>query len=145
MSNERGFSLLEMLVATALMAIAVVGMLSGLTTSLRNAASLTNRDRAAIVAKRKLDELLLTRRLPRFNPIQGPLTPINDAGLEGGWKATVTPFDVPPGVGPGQAILERVECEIWWTDGAQRRTFKLEGYKRTILLPTDILGGVLQP
>lgn len=145
MSNERGFSLLEMLVATALMAIAVVGMLSGLSTSLRNAGSLTNRDRAAIVAKRKLDELLLTRRLPRFAPFQGQLTPITDAGLSGGWKATVTPFELPPGVGPGQAILERVECEIWWMEGERRRNFQVEAYRTTVLTPQDILGGLVQP
>jgi len=136
---------LEILVATALMAIAVVGMLSGLTTSLRNASSLTIRDRAAIVAKRKLDELLLARRLPRFTPIQGQLSPLTDAGLAGGWTATISPFDVPPAIQPGIAILERVECEIWWMDGNRRRTFKLEGYKRSILQPTDVIGGVIQP
>ena len=87
----------------------------------------------------------LTRRLPRFTPIQGQLTPLTDAGLAGGWTATVSPFDVPPAVQPGIAILERVECEVWWMDGDRRRSFKVEGYKRSILQPTDVIGGVIQP
>ncbi|MBL8235280.1 MAG: hypothetical protein JNL98_42675, partial [Bryobacterales bacterium] len=43
------------------------------------------------------------------------------------------------------AILERVECEIWWTDGSRRRTFSLEGYKTTLLQPEDIAGGLIRP
>jgi general secretion pathway protein I len=141
---RRGFTLLEMLVATTLMAIAVVGLLSSLSASLRNAARLTDHDRAAIVAKRKMDELLLQPRLPRYQPIEGQLTPATDAGLTGGWKAVVTPFDVPPALQPGMAILERVECEIWWTDGNRRRTFALEGYKTSLLRPEDVVGGAIQ-
>lgn len=142
--NRRGFTLLEMLVATALMAIAVVTLLSALSTSLRNAARLTDHDRAAIVGRRKLDELLLTQRLPRFVPIQGPLTPLTDAGLRGGWSARVTPFEVPPNVQPGMALLDRVECEIWWEDGSRRRSYRLEGYKTTVLQTNDFVAGVLQ-
>lgn len=141
---RRGFTLLEMLVATTLMAIAVVGLLSSLSASLRNAARLTDQDRAAIVARRKMDELLVQPRLPRYLPIEGPLTPVNDAGLTGGWKATVTPFDVPPAVQPGTGILERVECEIWWMDGSRRRSYSLEGYKTTYLQPDDVVGGAIR-
>ena len=141
---RRGFTLLEMLVATTLMAIAVVGLLSSLSASLRNAARLTDHDRAAIVARRKMDELLVQPRLPRYQPIEGPLTPVTDAGLTGGWKATVTPFDVPPAVQPGTGILERVECEIWWMDGGRRRSYMLDGYKTTYLQTDDVVGGAIR-
>lgn len=141
---RRGFTLLEMLVATSLMAIAVVGLLSSLSASLRNAARLTDNDRAAIVARRKMDELLLQTRLPRFQPVEGTLTPATDAGLTGGWKATVKPFEVPPAIQPGMAILERVECEIWWMDGNRRRSYTLEGYKTSVLQTQDVSAGAIQ-
>lgn len=142
--NRRGFTLLEMMVATTLMAIAVVGLLSALSASLRNANRLTDHDRAALVAKRKVDELLLQPRLPRHQILEGPLTPLTDAGLSGGWRARLEPFEAPPNPGPGNAILERLECEIWWQDGNQRRSYKLEAYRTTLLRTEDILAGVLQ-
>lgn len=142
MKNERGFTLLELLVATTVMAIAVVGLLAALTTSLRNAAKVTANDRAALVAKRKMEELLVQARLPRFEIIQGPLTPATDAGLEGGWSARMTPFEVPPNANPGLSILERLELEIWWKDGDNRRTFKLDGYRPTVLDANDMMGVV---
>ena len=37
-STQRGFTLLEILVATTIMGVAVVGLLSSLSTSMRNAA-----------------------------------------------------------------------------------------------------------
>ena len=83
-------------------------------------------------------------RLPRFQPIEGPLTPTTDAGLTGGWKAIVTPFEVPPAVQPMMGILERVECEIWWMDGGKRRSYSLDAYKTTYLQNEDIAGGVIR-
>ncbi len=142
--KQRGFTLLEMLVATTLMAIAVVGLLSALSTSLRNAARLTNHDRASIVARRKMDELLLQTRLARHIPLEGPLNAATDGGLDGGWKAKVSPFETPPNPQPGNLILDRVELEIWWKDGLSRRSLSLEGYKTSMLVPDDVMGGVIR-
>jgi len=142
--KRRGFTLLEMLVATSVMAIAVVGMLSALSTSLRNANRLTDHDRAALVARRKVDELLLQPRLQRYVPVEGQLTPATDAGLTGGWRATLQPYEIPPNVGPGNAILERLECELWWMDGGHKRTFTIEGYRKTVLQNEDIVAGAIR-
>jgi Tfp pilus assembly protein PilV len=48
-----------MLVATLIMGIAVIGLMSEITASMRNATRVTNRDRAALLARSKMDELLL--------------------------------------------------------------------------------------
>ena len=63
-SSQRGFTLLEVMVAALVMGIAVAGVLSGLAGAARNAARLTEYDRATLVAKQKMDELLAdpTRR-----------------------------------------------------------------------------------
>ncbi len=128
--RRRGFTLLEMLVATAIMGFAVVGLLSNMSTSLRNAALLTGYDRAAVLAREKMDELLLDRRLPPFAWLQGTFdrSLTGDAGI--GWRARLTPFEVPPGAGPGTAILERVELIVSWGPEGRQRTLSLDGYRR---------------
>lgn len=135
MKQERGFTLLELLVATTIMAVAVVGLLSALNTSIRNASRLTNHDRAALVAKRKMEELLVQRRLPMMQILEGALNPATDAGLAGGWRAQMTPFEAPPNAGGGFPVLNRVECEIWWEEGSTRKTFRLEGYRSEVPMP----------
>jgi type II secretory pathway pseudopilin PulG len=112
--------LLEMLVATAIMAIAVVGLLSSLQTSMRNASRLTGHDRAAVMAREKMQELLLDRTLPP--DVSGD-----------NWRARVSLFEAPPNAGPGASVLERVELEVWWQDGSRRRSLQLEGYRRNII------------
>ena len=128
--KERGFTLLEVLVATTIMAIAVVGLLAGLSTSMNNAARLTDYDRASLLARRKMDELLLAPRLPHQVIIEGAFesAPCN-------WRARVTPFEMLPGAGPGSQILERIELEIWWMKGDKRRNFTLDGFRKGLLQP----------
>ena len=137
--RQCGFTLLEVLVATTIMAVAIVGLVSMLSNTLRNAARLTDYDRATILAKRKMDELLLDRQIPRYSPVQGSWLAEATGSVPVGWRAVVTPFDLPPGFGPGTPILDRVELTVFWRDGADReRTFNLEGFRRGILAPPDV-------
>jgi len=128
MRTRRGFTLLEVLVATTIMGIAVVTLLSALSTSVRNATRLTDYDRAMLVARAKMDSLLADPKLPQQTLMEQPLDPVLLGGAKGGWRAQVTPFEPAPGGGLG---LDRVQLEIWWMAGNRRRSFDLEGFRRS--------------
>lgn len=136
--SERGFTLLEVLVATAVMGIAVAGVLSGLAASARNAARLTAYDRATLLAKSKMDELIADQKVPRKVPVEGMFAPALTGGTTAGWRATITPFETAPGAGVGMWVLDRIQLEIWWMDGRTRHAYTLEAYRRGILQPGDI-------
>jgi general secretion pathway protein I len=143
--SEQGFTLLEVLVASVIMAIAIAGVLSALSGSMRNASRLTDYDRAAMLGRRKMDELLVDRKLPRFVTLEGRWDPSLSAGRAAGWRARVQPWEMLPDPLAGSEVLERVELEVWWQDGARRRTFALEGFRRGILTPADIAAGAALP
>ena len=130
MRPKNAFTLLEVMVATLIMAIAVTGLLSALSTSMRNASRLTDYDRAMLMARQKMDELLLDKKLPDNQPIRGTW----DAGVTGGeameWRAVVTTYEKPEHSGPGTPVLERVELQIGWNRGDQPKTFTMEGFRQ---------------
>ena len=136
--KERGFTLLEVLVATLIMGFAVIGLLSSISTSMHNAARVTDYDRVALLARAQMDTLLSTRRLPWFSVVQGSFDPALIGGREAGWRARVTPFE--KGVIPevGNAVLERIELEVWWQNGDDRRNFTLDAFRRKVLRPDDL-------
>jgi hypothetical protein len=127
-----------MLVATLIMGIAVVALLSDLSTSLRNAARLTEYQRGALLARSKMDELLAAAALPKFVPLEGQFDPNLAGGVEGGWRALVTTFEKPPGAGPLSLCLDRVQLEVWWMSAGRRHTFALEGYRRGLVRPEEV-------
>lgn len=136
--REQGFTLLELLVATAILGVAVAALLGGLSSSLNNAARALDSDRAALAAKQKMEELLTLPDLPRFQELAGELAP----GIA--WRARMTPFDLPAGLGPGAPVLDRVELVATWASGANVREIRLEGYRRGQLREADFAGGVLR-
>lgn len=135
---QYGFTLLEVLVATAIMGIAVAGLLADLSTSVRSAARVIDYDRASLLAQHKMNELLLTPKLPEWAPFEGGWEPGVADGIESGWTARVTPFEAAPGAGFDAPVLERIELQIWWMDGTRRRTFTLEGFRRGRLGPSGM-------
>ena len=136
--RQRGFTLLEVMVATLIMGIAVVGLMSGISQSLRNADRVTDYDRAALLARSKMDDLLLNYQLPKGVVLSGSFDPVLMGGKAGGWRAKVTTFEMPPRPAPGGEILERVELEIWWEAGTDRRRFNMEAFRSNIVRPEDM-------
>ena len=133
MKNQRGFTLLEALVATMIMGIAVAGILDALAASSRNVARLTQSDRAVVLARSKMDELLVNDALPRQVFMEGQFPASQAGAMTSGWRARVTAIEAAPEANDLNFVIDRVELEIWWMDGATRRSFSLEGYRRSIL------------
>jgi len=120
------------------MGVAVVGLMAEISASMRNASRVTNRDRSALLARSKMDELLLDPLFPVDTPVEGAFDRSLTGGVEGGWRARLTRFEMPPNPVPGQQSLERMSLEIWWMAGGERRTFTLSGYRTHVLRPEDI-------
>jgi general secretion pathway protein I len=137
-SQRRGFTLLEMLVASSIMAIAVVGLMAGLSGATRNAGRLLDYDRAAQLARLRMNELLLDQRTPLNTEISGRFDTSQSSGLEAGWRARVSNAELPPAPAPGQSCLQRVELQVWWMNGERERNFTLEGYRLGKLRQQDI-------
>ena len=118
---NKGFSLLEVMVATLIMGVAVTGLIVGLSQSVKNAARLSDYDRAAMLARTRMNDLLLDPALPFDGAVEGE-----------GWRAVTRPFDIPPQAGPGAVILQQVALEIWWQPASgTKRTMQLTGYRPT--------------
>ncbi|MDX2268508.1 MAG: type II secretion system protein [Bryobacter sp.] len=117
--GERGFTLLEALLATFIMAIAVVTLMANLTTSTRNLLVGTEMDRLTLLSKSKMDELIT-----QAGPLNGVVEGVHP---EGGWRATVTLEAVSAG---SADRLEHIVLETWLMSGARRRSLVLETYRR---------------
>jgi general secretion pathway protein I len=135
--KQAGFTLLEVLVATTIMGIAVAGLIAGLSQSVRNASRLADYDRAAMLARTKMNDLILDPGLPFTGKISGRFDEEQSGGVESGWEASLRPFESQPNAGPGAVILQEVALEIWWKPlTGTRRTIQLAGYRRaTIPVP----------
>jgi general secretion pathway protein I len=137
-SGKRGFTLLEMLVATTIMGIAVAGLMSGISSSTRNAARLRDYDRVVQLARLRMNSLLTDPRVPLNAPQEGLFDPAITGGLECGWRAQVSVAEKMLLPAAGDYVLDRIQLEIWWISGGQRRTFPLESYRRRTLRPEDL-------
>src|SRR4030095_11751001 len=111
-----------------IMGVAVAGILNALTASSRNVVRLTQADRAVLLARTKMDELLVNDTLPRKAFMEGAFSGVGEGAMAAGWRARIMPLEFAPEATELNWVIDRVELEIWWMDGATRRSFTLEGY-----------------
>jgi len=123
-AGQCGFTLLEAMVATLIMAIAVVGLLSNVSTSLSTASRLADYDQATLLAHRQMEQLL-TMPLVAGEAYGGTYPRSDTSELEAGWQAVVEPFEASAS-GGGNAVLDRIVLEVWWIRNNQRHTLQLE-------------------
>ena len=143
-ARQSGFTLLEVLVATVILAVAISGLMSALSGSMRVAGRLTEYDRAAMLAKRKMEEVLADKRLPRNVLLQGAYDSTQTNGASSGWRVHIAAFETPPTPAPGNVIVDRIQVQVWWMNGDTQRTFDVESFRRYYLTAQDVAGGVLK-
>jgi prepilin-type N-terminal cleavage/methylation domain-containing protein len=138
--GSRGFTLLEVMVAAFIMAVAIVGLLTGISGSTRNAARLRDYDRVTQLGQLRMSELLVDWRTPVDAELAGEFDPSQAGPLKAGWRARMSNFEKPPNPVAGDLVLDRLQLEIWWMDGRTRKSVVLEGFRQRILLPADVGG-----
>ena len=127
---QRGFTLLEVLVATLILAVAVSALLSNLSQSTANLFRANDIDLLTYMAKRKMDEIIVAPNLPRGVAVTGVFDSKTGAKPLGGWSVMV----VPSGIASlnGMERLEKVRLECWLFSGSKRRNLILESYRARV-------------
>jgi type II secretion system protein I len=137
-SGRHGFTLLEMLVASTIMAIAITGLLTTIAGATRNAARLRDYDRAVQLARLRMNELLADVTIPQGQTLSGAFDPQLTGGVPIQWEARLSTIEQPPLRMVGQPELERIELRISWNSGDQQRSFTLDAHRTRSLMQGDL-------
>lgn len=130
MSNRvRGFTLIEVMVAVAVIGLAATALFSLFSTSLFNIGRIKDLHRLQLSAEEVMNRVLLLPALPAAAEAQGNMT-----GSEARWLVQVTPW-IPRDLGskPETAVM-KVDVEIQWKGRSGQQTMKLETVKLSTIV-----------
>jgi type II secretion system protein I len=128
--TNSGFTLLEILVATAILGTAVAALFGLLSTALGNMQRLQAPSQALMLGQSRMNELLAagleaTVPMPLDQRVQGRWNG------QFRWEALATRFNPPPNLAPGQLILVRIVLDVFWlpAPGKPEKKLSLESYQ----------------
>ena len=133
--HQRGYTLIEVVVAFALLAFAMTLLLGSLTNATKQVRVSNDAGRAALHAQTLIDQAGVGEALAVGQ---------RDGEVEGGryrWDMNVTPFRDPTAPPRQDQILGapqllRLELTVRWGDGGPRETLRLQSLR--LVTPTDI-------
>ena len=131
-ARHQGFSLLEMIVATTLLSLAIVGLLGVVRTSLANTMRVQEYDRVAMLARSTMSEIWVQDPLP----VPAQMSGYYDGNS--GWEAIVEPFEMPFVVRAGGVMVARIELSVWWRTEGRKKIQVFNGFKRVLITPDHI-------
>lgn len=138
-SNRRGgFTLLEMLVASTIMAVAIVALLNGISGATRTAARLREYDRVVQLARLRMNDLLADLSTPAGQTMSGTFDQRQTGGQPVTWQARLTTVEAPPQRMVGQPSLERIELQVSWLSGGHPHSFTLDAHRTRYLTQGDL-------
>ena len=132
MRGTRGFTLIEVMVAAAVLGIAVTALFSLLSRSLSNLNTIEDRRHYELAGSEVMNRVLLLSVLPPEGKFEGTLVPANTR-----WAVTLTPW-IPANLDnkPPVAVM-KVDVEVFWQGRAGQRSLKLETVKAASLSYSD--------
>ncbi len=122
MRAQRGFSLLEVLVALVIMALALAAILQLFASGTNRVAMSDEYLRAAMHARSRLNAV-------------GALIPVEEGHHEGrfedgfDWRVDLSPMEPPAGMTRRGLRAYRVHVEVEWTRGAHARRFAIDSIR----------------
>lgn len=119
-ARHGGFSLLELMVATAVMALALAMLYRVDAGAVRGVADVAQQQRAGVLARSILDARDAV-------PAAGWREAGNDGGFD--WTVSTAPWPTPPGLDVGATVLHEVVVGVQWAGRLGPRSIEL----RTLL------------
>lgn len=132
MKTQRGFTLIEVLVAAAVLGITATALFGLFSKSLFNLRKIEDLHRYELAAQDVMNRVLLLSTLPAGAQAEGPLD-----NIEGRWIVKVTPWaPVSLEEKPKEAIL-RVDVGVTWPGRSSQRTIEVEALKFATIAYSD--------
>ena len=128
MTSRRGFTLMEVMVAAAVIGIAATGLFALLSRSLSNLRKIEDLHHYQLAGEEMMNRVLLLSSFPPGGRIEGNLQ-----RLGARWVVTLTPW-IPDKLENNipEAVM-KVDVEILWPGRSGERSLKLETVKATTL------------
>lgn len=128
MKPQHGFTLIEVMVAAAVLGIAVTALFSLFSSSLSNLRKIEDLHHYQLAGEEMMNRVLLLASLPPGGKIEGTLKKTNAR-----WIVTISPWIPQKLVSNIPEAVMKIDVEILWPGLAGQRSVKLETVKATTL------------
>ena len=128
MKNERGFTLIEVMVAAAVLGIAATAIFGLLSRSLSNLRTIDDLHKYQLASEEIMNRVLLQTSLPPEADVEGRIERLNAR-----WNVKVSPW-IPNNLDehPREAVM-KVDIQVLWQGRSAERSVKLETIKGTVV------------